>query len=55
MRFDVPVVGVRTIESMQGRRDGHLGRRGRTLVVDGAAFVEAADARASPSSAGRRR
>jgi hypothetical protein len=45
MRFDVPVVGVRTIESM--RRAGATAisiDAGRTLVVDGQAFVDAADA-----------
>ncbi|HEX5473124.1 MAG TPA: UDP-2,3-diacylglucosamine diphosphatase LpxI [Vicinamibacterales bacterium] len=45
MRFDVPVVGVATIEAM--RRAGATALSidaGRTLVVDGAAFVEAADA-----------
>jgi len=45
MRFDVPVVGVRTIESM--RKAGATAisvDAGRTLVVDGEAFVEAADA-----------
>jgi hypothetical protein len=45
MRFDVPVVGVRTIESMRKAGATALSiDAGRTLVVDGAAFLEAADA-----------
>ena len=44
MRFDVPVVGVRTIEAMrQAGCDGLAIDAGRTLVLDGDAFVQAAD------------
>lgn len=44
MRFDVPVVGVRTIDAMQAAgADGLSIDAGRTLVLDGAAFVRAAD------------
>jgi len=45
MRFDVPVVGVATIAAMRAARaDGLSIDAGRTLVVDGEAFREAADA-----------
>jgi len=44
MRFDVPVVGVRTIASMRQAGATVLSiDAGRTLVVDGPAFLEAAD------------
>ncbi len=44
MRFDVPVVGVRTIQAMrEARADGLSIDAGRTLVLDGEAFVRAAD------------
>jgi hypothetical protein len=45
MRFDVPVVGVATIEAMRAAgADGLSIDAGRTLVLDGDAFVQAADA-----------
>jgi hypothetical protein len=45
MRFDVPVVGVQTIESMRQAGATAISiDAGRTLVVDGRAFFEAADA-----------
>jgi DUF1009 family protein len=45
MRFDVPVVGVRTIEVLREIGATALSvDAGRTLLVDGAAVVEAADA-----------
>jgi DUF1009 family protein len=45
MRFDVPVVGEATVEAMrQAGADGLSIDAGRTLVLDGAAFTEAADA-----------
>ena len=44
MRFDVPVVGVATIEAMTSAgADGLSIDAGRTLVLDGTAFIEAAD------------
>jgi hypothetical protein len=44
MRFDVPVVGVPTIVAMrEAGADGLSIDAGRTLVLDGAAFVAAAD------------
>ena len=44
MRFDVPVVGLRTIASMRQAGATVLSiDAGRTLVVDGPAFLEAAD------------
>lgn len=44
MRFDVPVVGVATIEAMKNSgADGLSIDAGRTLVLDGGAFFEAAD------------
>jgi hypothetical protein len=55
MRFDVPVVGVRTIERMQeAGADGLSIDAGKTLVIDGPAVVEAAD-RAGIVIVGRRR
>lgn len=45
MRFDVPVVGVRTIEAMDRAGATALSiDAGRTLIVDGDAFVETANA-----------
>lgn len=45
MRFDVPVVGVRTIEAMHRASATALSiDAGRTLIVDGDAFAEAANA-----------
>jgi DUF1009 family protein len=45
MRFDVPVVGAATITAMhEGGADGLSIDAGRTLVLDGDAFVRAADA-----------
>jgi len=45
MRFDVPVVGVATIEAMRAAgADGLSIDAGRTLILDGPAFIEAADA-----------
>jgi DUF1009 family protein len=60
MRFDVPVVGVATITAMRGAGATALSiDAGRTLLVDGDAVVEAADAagiavvgRARPASGG---
>jgi DUF1009 family protein len=44
MRFDVPVVGVRTIERMQAAgADGLSIDAGKTLILDGAAVIDAAD------------
>jgi DUF1009 family protein len=44
MRFDVPVVGVRTIERMQATgADGLSIDAGKTLLIDGPAVVEAAN------------
>lgn len=45
MRFDVPVVGVATIDAMRAAGADALSiDAGRTLVLDGDAFVRAADA-----------
>jgi DUF1009 family protein len=45
MRFDVPVVGVATIEAMKGAGTTAISiDAGKTLVMDGARFLEAADA-----------
>jgi DUF1009 family protein len=45
MRFDVPVVGVATITTMvQAGADGLSIDAGKTLIVDGDAFVREADA-----------
>jgi DUF1009 family protein len=45
MRFDVPVVGVATIEMMKAAGATAISiDAGKTLVVDGAKFFEAADA-----------
>jgi len=45
MRFDVPVVGVATIRAMQAAgADGISIDAGKTLIVDGAEFVDAANA-----------
>jgi DUF1009 family protein len=45
MRFDVPVIGPRTIEAMTGAKAALLAiEAGRTLVVDETATVEGADA-----------
>jgi DUF1009 family protein len=45
MRFDVPVVGVATIDAMvKAGADGLSIDAGRTLILDGPAFVQAADA-----------
>jgi DUF1009 family protein len=45
MRFDVPVVGVATIETMKAAGATAISiDAGRTLVVDGQRFFEAADA-----------
>jgi DUF1009 family protein len=45
MRFDVPVVGIATIEAMQAAGATAISiDAGRTLVVDGLRFFEAADA-----------
>jgi DUF1009 family protein len=45
MRFDVPVVGVATIEAMRAAGATALSvDAGRTLMIDGAAIVRAADA-----------
>jgi UDP-2,3-diacylglucosamine hydrolase len=53
MRFDVPVVGVATIRAMQEAGATAISiDAGRTLVLDGGAFVEAAD-RAGIAVAGR--
>ena len=44
MRFDVPVVGVATIAAMQAAgADGLSIDAGRTLILDGDAFIRAAD------------
>jgi DUF1009 family protein len=44
MRFDVPVVGVATITAMaQAGADGLTIDAGRTLILDGEAFLRAAD------------
>lgn len=44
MRFDVPVVGVATIRAMQGAGADALSvDAGKTLVLDGADFIRAAD------------
>jgi DUF1009 family protein len=44
MRFDVPVVGVATITAMKAAgADGLSIDAGRTLMLDGEAFIEAAD------------
>ena len=44
MRFDVPVVGVATIQAMRAAgADGLSIDAGRTLIVDGSAFVDAAN------------
>ena len=45
MRFDVPVVGVATIQAMASAQASVLSvDAGRTLMIDGAAIVHAADA-----------
>jgi DUF1009 family protein len=45
MRFDVPVVGVPTIDAMRAAgMDAISIDAGRTLVIDGDAFTRAADA-----------
>ena len=45
MRFDVPVVGLSTIQAMRSARaDGLSIDAGRTLILDGPAFTAAADA-----------
>jgi DUF1009 family protein len=45
MRFDVPVVGVATIEAMQAAGAAAISvDAGRTLVVDGDRFFDAANA-----------
>jgi DUF1009 family protein len=45
MRFDVPVVGLKTVEVMQRCRVSALGMdAGRTLLFDRARVIEAADA-----------
>jgi DUF1009 family protein len=45
MRFDVPVVGVATVRTMQAAGvDGLSIDAGKTLVLDGEGFVRAADA-----------
>jgi DUF1009 family protein len=45
MRFDVPVVGVATIEAMRASgADGLSIDAGKTLILDGDAFIRAADA-----------
>jgi DUF1009 family protein len=44
MRFDVPVVGVRTVDVMRAAgADAISIDAGRTLILDGDAFVRAAD------------
>jgi DUF1009 family protein len=44
MRFDVPVVGVATIEAMRAAGSDAISiDAGRTLVLDGDAFFKAAD------------
>ena len=54
MRFDVPVVGVATIEAMRRRRHGAVDRRRSTLVFDGRR-VPARRRRAGIAIVGRRR
>ena len=55
MRFDVPVIGVRTIDRMQAAgADGLSIDAGKTLVIDGPAVIDAAD-RAGVVIVGRRR
>lgn len=55
MRFDVPVVGVATIDAMRRARASVLSiDAGKTLVIDGDAFVGAAD-KAGVSVLGRAR
>jgi DUF1009 family protein len=45
MRFDVPVVGVATIHAMQAAgADAISIDAGKTLILDGEAFIHAADA-----------
>jgi DUF1009 family protein len=45
MRFDVPVIGVRTIDAMEAAGASVLSiDAGKTLVLDGAAMIAAADA-----------
>ena len=45
MRFDVPVIGMRTVQALQRARAAALSiDAGRTLVLDGDAVFEAADA-----------
>ena len=45
MRFDVPVIGVATIDAMQAARATVLSvDAGKTLMIDGGAIVAAADA-----------
>ena len=45
MRFDVPVVGVATIDAMRAAGADALSiDAGKTLILDGDAFIEAADA-----------
>jgi DUF1009 family protein len=45
MRFDVPVVGVATVEAMRAAGADALSiDAGKTLILDGEAFLEAADA-----------
>jgi hypothetical protein len=44
MRFDVPVVGIPTIDAMREAQASALSiDAGKTLIVDGDAFVRAAD------------
>ena len=51
MRFDVPVIGVATIHTMQAAGATCLAlEAGKTLLFDPAAIVAAADPQASPSS-----
>ena len=55
MRFDVPVVGVSTIEAMQAAGVSALSvDAGKTLMIDGDAIIKAAD-RAGICIVGRRR
>jgi DUF1009 family protein len=55
MRFDVPVIGVRTIDCMQAAgADGLSIDAGKTLVIDGPAVIDAAN-RAGVAIVGRRR
>jgi DUF1009 family protein len=45
MRFDVPVVGLPTIDVMKAAgADGLTIDAGRTLILDGDAFIDAANA-----------